>query len=118
MKRPSPKSRNIVLESKWILNPLIQVVRETPAFIQFIDRRSYNPNIPGYEPRPQKEKKFLCIGGPFAGHKMAAIQITGYYAFNSADRFWPRYTYSTGSGLPQLDYKVRHSKIYIHESLL
>lgn len=114
MKHQSPKSRNIVLEPKG-LDPKIEVIRETPNYIQFVDRRRYNPNVPGYEPQLQKEKKFLCIGGPFNGKREADIKLSSsgqtYHPFNAARSRVRRPGHWRGNGHD-------HTQIYIHESLL
>lgn len=125
MNRPSPSSNgfvvvygvprqsgkpSVVLEPKG-LDPKIEVLRETAKELRFIDRRHLKYSGPVYEPRPQKQKKFMCIGGPAGGQTLARIQTEGYgqyYAFNFAGNRWPIMKFGSR----------RHNQVYIHESLL
>ena len=60
----------------------MKIVKETPTYV-LVD---YNNPTDQYICAPTKEKKFLCIGGPFAGQLKASVQVTGYYmGFNRAD---------------------------------
>ena len=84
MKRPSLKSRNIVLEPK---GSGFTILKETPTYVISVYGKETKFN------RPSKDKKFLCIGGPFNGEKKASVQLTPdtYVRFNRARKTRPFY---------------------------
>jgi hypothetical protein len=83
---------------------ILRIVNETAKYVVYEHEDGY------YAGKTTKEKKFLCIGGPFAEEFKSRSQINGeYHGFNKS-------AHSAGSWRDRK--AIAHTMVWIHKDLL
>jgi hypothetical protein len=94
----------------------IIIIRETPAYVEWV----WSYGSPGsWSGRPSRDRKMLCIGGPFGGQRKARPQLDGmgYVGYNAAQS--RRGAITRKPYHPKATYKPYHPKaLWVHNSLL